>query len=247
MSGNRQGLEIGVIGAGPVARVLAAGLAGAGHLILGMHALPADDKDATEALLPSVPFLDTEKIITTANLVLIAVSDDDLEPLISDLSERKLWQNGQLVMHTSAKHGTEVLKPAVEQGVIPFAMHPAFEFSGTSLDLSRLQSAWCAVTAPVHMLPIAQALVIELGAQPVIILEEDRPKYAEAIQTAEQFSAALVNQAKALLADIGVERPGAVLDQVFRSALDKALTDIVRDPTQMYGLEQPLDWEENHE
>ena len=45
------------------------------------------------------------------------------------------------------------------------------------------------------MLPIAQALAVELGCEPVVIAEEDRAAYAEAIATATEFSRSIVQQA----------------------------------------------------
>lgn len=238
-SSSRRGLTFSVIGASPVARIFAAGLAGTGHQLLGVHLLDGDDEDTVSALIPDVEFNTAEKLASASNLILLGTDDGALPELIQQLANQRVFQNGQLVIHFSAPYGTEVLLPAVEQGAIPFALHPAFEFTGTSLDLARMQESWCAITAPVQMLPIAQALVIELGSQPFIIDEEDRAQYAEAIFTARDFSAALVNQAKALLKDIGVDHPGAVLEQVFRSSLEKALDDIVHDTIDMYGVEPP--------
>ena len=57
-------------------------------------------------------------------------------------------------------------------------------FTGTSLDLARLSETYFAVTAPAPVQPIGQALVVEMGGEPVVIDEDDRPAYAEAISTA---------------------------------------------------------------
>ena len=84
---------------------------------------------------------------------------------------------------------------------------------------------FAAVTAPGAVLPIAQALAVELGCEPVVVAERDRPAYAEAIATATTFSRAVVQQATGLLADIGVERPGSFLSALVRSAVDQALSE----------------------
>jgi predicted short-subunit dehydrogenase-like oxidoreductase (DUF2520 family) len=107
--------------------------------------------------------------------------------------------------------------------VIPLAIHPAIDVTGTSLDLARLKEGWCAVTAPRPVLPIAQALVVELGAEPVVIAEEHRGRYAEAIETATSFTRSIVQQSTSILSEIGVEQPGFVLSSLVRSAADNAL------------------------
>jgi predicted short-subunit dehydrogenase-like oxidoreductase (DUF2520 family) len=77
------------------------------------------------------------------------------------------------------------------------------------------------------VLPIGQALVVEMGAEPVIISEADRPTYAEAVETATSFSAAIVGQAVGLLASLGIESPGAVIAPLVRSSVETALAAAV--------------------
>jgi len=96
-------------------------------------------------------------------------------------------------------------------------------FTGTSIDLTRLRDSYCAVTAPAPVQPIGQALVVEMGAEPVMVAEADRPAYAEAIATATSFSAAIVGQAVGILAGLGMESPGTVIAPLVRSAVENAL------------------------
>ena len=73
------------------------------------------------------------------------------------------------------------------------------------------------------MQPIGQALVVEMGGEPIIVAEADRSAYAEAIATATSFSIAIVEQATGLLDSIGVETPGRVLGPLVRSSVENAL------------------------
>ncbi|MGO4689530.1 Rossmann-like and DUF2520 domain-containing protein [Glaciibacter sp. 2TAF33] len=216
-------LGIGIIGAGHVGPILGAALAGAGHAIVGIAAISQSSRDRAEAILPAVPILTVPEVVERSELVIIAVPDDQLESLIAGLAATRTWQPGQLVLHTSAKFGTGVLGPAVAGGAIPLAVHPAMTFTGTSIDISRLADSYFAVTAPTPVLPIGQALVVEMGGEPVIVAETDRPGYAEAVETATAFSTAIVEQATLLLAGIGIEHPGAVIAPLVRSAVENAL------------------------
>jgi predicted short-subunit dehydrogenase-like oxidoreductase (DUF2520 family) len=134
-------------------------------------------------------------------------------------------QPGQLVLHTDPAYGTDVLAPAAGKGAIPLAVHPAIAFTGTSIDRRQLTGAYAGVTAPGPVLPIAQALAVELGCEPVVIAEEDRPAYAEGIATATEFSRSIVRQAAALLREAGVPNPGAYLTALAHSTIDHALAD----------------------
>jgi predicted short-subunit dehydrogenase-like oxidoreductase (DUF2520 family) len=117
-----------------------------------------------------------------------------------------------------------VLLPAVQAGAIPLAIHPAMSFTGTSIDLVRLRESYCAVTAPAPVQPIGQALVVEMGAEPVIIAEADRPAWAEAVSTATTFPIAIVAQALGILENLHVPDPGRVLAPLVRSAVEIALS-----------------------
>ena len=216
-------LGVGIVGAGRVGPVIGAALAGAGHALVGIHAIGDDSRDRAEAMLPGVPLLEVPEIVERAELVVLAVPRDELAALVQGIADAGLWQPGQIVLHTDAGFGTDVLRPAAERGAVPLAVHPAMRFTGTSIDLAGLAQAVCAVTAPVTMLPIGQALVVEMGAEPIVIEEGDRPAYAEAIATATEFSDSIVAQAAGMLAQLGVERPGRVLGQVVRSSVEAAL------------------------
>ncbi|MFB2554557.1 Rossmann-like and DUF2520 domain-containing protein [Herbiconiux liangxiaofengii] len=216
-------LGVGIIGAGRVGPVLGAALAGAGHALVGVSAISLDSLERADAMLPGVPVLTIPELVERSELVVLAVPSSELPTLIAGLAETGTWQAGQLVLHTAAEYGVDVFAPARSAGVIPLAVHPAMSFTGTSVDLARLAGTHFAVTAPTPVLPIAQALVVEMGGEPVVVAEADRPAYAEAIETATTFSTAIVDQAAGILEAIGVDAPGRVLAPLVRSAVENAL------------------------
>ncbi|MFT3798042.1 DUF2520 domain-containing protein [Microbacterium sp.] len=216
-------LGVGIIGAGRVGPVIGAALAGAGHALTGITS--GSDPDRVEAILPGVPVLDAQEVLRRSELVVLAVPHDELPGLVAGLAEVDGWQIGQLVLHTDAAWGTGVLEPAARRGAIPLAVHPAMAFTGTTIDLRTLGGSYAAVTAPAPVLPIAQALAVELGCEPVVVAEADRAAYGEAIATATEFSASIVAQASALLRRAGVEEPGRYLSALVHSTVDRALTD----------------------
>ncbi len=216
-------LGVGIIGAGRVGPVLGAALAGAGHAIVGVSAVSEANRERARAMLADVPILEIPDLIERSELVILAIPQAELESLVAGLAATGAWQPGQLVLHTAPGFGTDVLRPAMAAGAIPLAVHPAMTFTGTSVDLARLRECYFAVTAPAPVLPIAQALVVEMGAEPVIVAEADRVAYAEAIEIASGFSSAIVAQAMARLVEAGVENPGAVIGPVVRTSVESAL------------------------
>lgn len=216
-------LGVGVIGAGKVGSVLGAALRAAEHQIVGVHAVSDASLERAEMLLPGVPVLQIPEILRRAELVILAVPDDALAELVAGLAAAGHWQAGQLVLHTAGRYGTEVLAPATSAGAIGLAVHPAMTFTGMSMDLDRLSDCVFGVSASNMVLPIAQALVVEMGGEPVVVAEEDRVKYHAALSHASNHLVTVAGQAAGILAGIGVERPERMLSALMRASLENAL------------------------
>jgi predicted short-subunit dehydrogenase-like oxidoreductase (DUF2520 family) len=79
------------------------------------------------------------------------------------------------------------------------------------------------VTAPPELRPVAEALVVEMGGEPVFIAEEARGVYHAALASGANFLVTLVAQAQDLLAAAGVPEPSRMLAPLLSAALDNAL------------------------
>ncbi|WP_416370894.1 Rossmann-like and DUF2520 domain-containing protein [Timonella senegalensis] len=216
-------LGVGIIGAGRVGAVLGSALRAAGHAVIGVSALSEASHDRADALLPGVPVLEPQQIVERSELVLVTVPDDVIGSVVQGLADLEAWQPGQIVVHTSGAHGLDVLAPARAKGAIPIAIHPAMTFTGTSLDLGRIEGATFAVTAPAPVLPIGQALVVELGGEPVVLEDAQRGLYHAALAHGANHLVVLVAQAAQLLEKAGIPNPGQALSPLLYAALEGAL------------------------
>lgn len=218
-------LSVGVVGAGRVGAVLGAALSHAGHVLVGASGVSEESISRIETLLPGVPHLDPEAVVRAADLVLLTVPDDALGELVGGLAAVDAWRPGQIAVHCAGRYGTEVLAAAAQRGVLTLAIHPAMTFTGTSLDHARLVNATFAVSAPAAVLPIALALAVEMGGEPIVIAEEDRPAYHAAICHAANHVVTAVVQSSGMLARLGVENPGRVLGPVTHASVEGALSE----------------------
>ena len=216
-------LAVGVIGAGRVGSVLGAALAAVQHRVVAVSAVSDASRSRAESLLPGVPVVTPPEVCARADLVLVTVPDDVLPGLARGLAEVGAWHSGQIVLHTSGRFGVEVLRPATQLGVVPLALHPVMTFTGTSLDLDRLVGCVFGVTAPAAFVPIADALVLEVGGEPVHVLEAERGLYHAALAHAANHLVTLVTSASDLLSASGIDEPARVLQPLLAAALDNSL------------------------
>ncbi len=216
-------LTVGIVGAGRVGSVLGAALRRAGHSVVGASAVSDASRRRADELLPGVPLLPPPDVVRLAELALLTVPDDELPGLAEGLAATGALRAGQLVAHTSGRYGVGVLAAGTRLGALPLALHPVMTFTGTAVDLARLAGCTFGVTAPAPLLPIAAALVVEMGAEPQEVAEAARPLYHAALATGANHLVTLVAEAMDLLGRAGVDAPGRVLGPLLGAALDNAL------------------------
>ncbi len=214
---------VGVVGAGRVGSALAVALSRAGHRVVGVSAISDASRRRAADRLPDVPVMPADDVVRAADLVLVTVPDDALAEVVRGLAEVGAFRRGQFVVHTSGRHGLDVLAPATENGALPLALHPVMTFAGGAEDVDRLAGVSFGVTAPEELRAAGEALVVEMGGEPVWVPEEARVLYHAALAWGSNYLVTLVTTAMDLLRATGAERPELLLAPLLGAALDNAL------------------------
>jgi predicted short-subunit dehydrogenase-like oxidoreductase (DUF2520 family) len=216
-------LAVGVIGAGRAGTALGAALARAGHAVVAASAVSDASVRRARTVFPGAVITEPGQVLRRADLVLLTVPDDVLPGLVGGLAATEAPVEGRLLAHASGRHGLAVLEPAARRGGLPLALHPVMTFTGRSDDVERLSGTCFGVTAPEVLRPAAEALVIEMGGEPVFIPEEHRDLYHAALAGAANHLVTLVAQAADLLRAAGVADPARLLGPLLAASLDNAL------------------------
>lgn len=224
VAGRPARLAVGVVSAGRVGSVLGAAISGAGHVVVGVSAVSRASLRRAANLLPDAPVLAPDEVVRRSDLVLLAVPDDVLQGLVSGLTTTGAFRAGQMVVHTSGARGVDVLAPATRLGVLPLALHPAMTFTGRPEDVARLAAACVGVTvADETGWSVGEALVLEMGAEPVRVPPEARPLYHAALTHGANHLATLVRDAVDTLEQAGVVPAERLLGPLLEAALDNTL------------------------
>ena len=216
-------LAVGIVGAGRAGTALGAALARAGHQVVAASAVSDASLRRAHANFPDAVITEPSQVLRRADLALLTVPDDALPGLAAGLAATGAPLEGRMLAHASGRYGVSVLEPAVRQGALPLALHPVMTFTGRPDDVDRLRGTSFGVTAPDVLRPAAEALVIEMGGEPVFIAEENRELYHAAIAGAANHLITLVAQAMDLLATAGVAEPARLLAPLLSASLDNAL------------------------
>lgn len=211
--------QVGVVGAGRVGSVLTAKLRTAGYSVLGVSGSSDASRLRVATLIPDVPILEPASLAAEAELLILAVSDDALASVVSDLAP--VAQSGTLVCHTSGRFGREVLAPFAARGARTFAFHPAMTFTGTAVDLER--TFVVGATAEEADRDSVTELAHALGATVAFIDEADRVRYHAALTHGANHLTALVVEAMNILSSIGLEHPHEFLRPLLSAALNNTV------------------------
>ncbi len=222
-AGHPARLAVGIVGVGRVGTALGTALARAGHTITAVAAVSEASVARAAAKFPAAIITTPDAVVERADLVLLTVPDDVLPGLVAGLADTGAPLSGRLVAHTSGRYGIAVLEPATSRGALPLALHPVMTFTGRDEDVDRLKGLCFGVTAPDVLRPPAEALVIEMGGEPVFIAERDRELYHAAIAFSANHLITLVTTATDLLGSAGVREPARMLGPLLGASLDNAL------------------------
>ncbi len=216
-------LAVGVVGAGRAGTAMAVALSRAGHRVIAASAVSERSRRRVSRSLPAAVIATPEQVLARADLVLLTVPDDALPGLVAGLAATGVPVAGRLLVHASGRHGLAVLEPASRLGALPLALHPVMTFTGRGDDADKMAGISFGVTAPEQLRPVAEALVMEMGGEPVFIAEDKRGTYHAALSSAANHLVTLVVQACDLLADAGVAQPARMLGPLLGAALENVL------------------------
>lgn len=215
----------GVIGLGRVGTVVAARLQDAGRRLTHVSARSDASRRRARAFAPGADVGTPVEVMRSVDAVILAVPDDSLPALVAELTTAAL--PGQMVAHTSGRHGLDVLRPLADAGVRVVAVHPAMTFTGERAYADVLSDDHrfaVGITAAPGDLDIAVDLARVLGGEPVVIDESDRARYHAALSHGSNHLVTLVAQSRQILAEAGAaEHAELILRPLLEASLDNAL------------------------
>ena len=231
-------LKVGIISAGRVGTALGVALERADHVVVACSAISHASRQRAQRRLPDTPVAAPPDVAASAELLLLAVPDNELAGLVSGLAATSAVRPGTIVAHTSGANGVGILAPLTPH-CIPLAIHPAMTFTGSDEDISRLPDTCFGITAADDIgYAIGQSLVLEMGGEPFCVREDARVLYHAALAHAgNHIVAVLADALEALRAALrGSEllgqqtiddQPGGIAERIIgplaRAALENTL------------------------
>jgi len=97
------------------------------------------------------------------------------------------------------------------------------------------------VSAPTPVLPIAEALAIEMGLEPLVIDDDIHDTFAEIVKRVSESSMGFVSDAIDTWESVGIDSAAAALSSLARASVERVLrerrrdTEPEKDPLDLFG------------
>lgn len=231
-------LKVGVISAGRVGTALGVALERAEHVVVACSAISEASRQRAQRRLPDTLVRPAHDVAGDAELLLLSVPDTELAGIVSGLAATGAVRAGTIVVHTSGATGIGVLAPLTEQGCLPLAIHPAMTFTGGDEDIDRLADSCFGITATDEIgYAIAEALTLEIGAEPFRVDETARTLYHAALCHGGNHVVTVIDDALAALraalpgrlGSSEVPDPDGIAERVLGPLVRAALANTLRD------------------
>ena len=200
-----------IIGPGRVGTALGMALTNAGYEVVAVAGRGASSLERFVERVPSAQVVPADEAGRRAELVVVAVPDDQLPVVVAAVARADGVAEGSRWIHVSGGSGPETLRAVRLAGAAVAACHPAQTFPDPDTGLASLPGSSWAVTADESNLGWARVLVTDLRGTPVTVPARSRTLYHAGLTVGSNATATVVTLARDLLLGAGVEDPSAFL------------------------------------
>ncbi len=187
--------RIAIVGAGNVGKVLGFALKAKGYPLAAAYCRTDNTRLTAARILACPVFDDMAQTAREGDIVFITTPDRVIGEVCSRIAAGGGFRAGQLVLHTSGAHSSEILAAAREQGAYVLSFHPLQTFPGLEVGLQSLPGTFFTVEGDTAALPVAKAMVDALEGKMLNIPTEMKPLYHAAACVACNYLASLLDVA----------------------------------------------------
>jgi 2-amino-4-hydroxy-6-hydroxymethyldihydropteridine diphosphokinase len=212
---------VAIIGAGRVGTALGVLLERAGHRVVAASGRDAS-RERVATFLPNTAFADAHDAARGAAVVIVAVPDDHIAPMVDALAASGALRAGQAVIHVSGSTSLRALDAAQQVGASVLALHPLQSFPDVQTGIDRLAGSGVAVTAATEDdAAFGERLVRDIGATPFRLDDEVKPLYHAAAVFAANYLVTVEALAERIMRAAGVTEPLPLLRALARTSFDR--------------------------
>jgi predicted short-subunit dehydrogenase-like oxidoreductase (DUF2520 family) len=200
-------MTIGFIGAGMTGTALATRLWQRGYPVVAVSSRSLTSAKRLASFVSGCTVCDgPQQVADIASVVFITTPDD----VIADIAASIRWRPGQVAVHCSGVHSTDILEPASRYGAHACCLHPLQTFAGIEEAINNIPGSTFAVEGDEAGLAAARGMAQALDGNIILLKAGDKVKYHIAAVTLSNYLVALMKTSADLWQSFGVPQDEAV-------------------------------------
>ncbi len=203
------GEKIGIIGAGVVGTAVGVVLHSKGFEVTGVYDIRPESTMALVERIGCTAFSTPQEVSRSADILFITTSDSFIQSVAEKLAEIKSFFPGQVVIHMSGAHSSEILDRAKEFGARVLSVHPLQSFASFDRALDNLPGSIFSIEGDQEARDIAVAIVENLGGEYFFIERKAKPLYHAGACVVSNYLVTIVDLGVKLLEATGISGPAA--------------------------------------
>lgn len=196
--------KIAIVGAGNVGKVLGYALKNKGYKLSGAFARTEKSRETVAQLLCCPVYSEPEKAVIGADIIFITTPDRVIKEICDYLAQRNSFIKGQIVLHTSGAHSSQILLSARRQGALILSLHPLQTFPEFERGLRSLPGTYFTAEGDEEAFPAARQMVQALEGEILSIPTEMKPLYHAAACVACNYLTTLMDAALKMFSFMGI-------------------------------------------
>ena len=219
-------MRINFIGCGRLGKTLGRLFVGNGVFEVGAVVTRSLEtaRDAVAFIGQGTP-ADSLDSLNPAEVVLVAVPDDALEPVVHNLARTDAVRPGDVVFHASGSRGSDVLGPLSDLGAHVASVHPVQSFARPAESATRFAGTWCGMEGDEQALQVLEPAVRSIGGIPFAVDRDAKLFYHAGAVFACNYLNVLVEIASLCYEKAGVRRDdtATIFGPLVRQTLENIL------------------------
>lgn len=198
---------IGIIGAGATGTALAVQLFRQGYRIASVYSRTHQSSLMLGSLIKDCAICNTaQQAANAAQAVFITTPDDTIAAIAASLK----WHSGQIALHCSGVHSTDILQPARNSGAFACCLHPLQTFASIEEAIHNMCGSTFALEGDSDALPYVEDMALALQGYIIKISAQDKILYHTAAVMLSNYLVTLMKTAASLWQSFGIPQDQAV-------------------------------------
>lgn len=202
--------KIGIIGAGVVGTAIGVVLQNKGYEITGVYDKKNESTKALVERIGCTTFISAKELSGLVDILFITTPDSAIKTLVSEMAAEDAFTAGQLVIHMSGAHSSELLNPAREYGAEALSIHPLQSFANVETAIKNLPGSMFSLEGDADAYFLGIEIVENLGGNYFFIDRQAKPLYHAGACAVSNYLVAVIDLGIKLLEKTGLPREMAV-------------------------------------